>query len=278
MTFFKLGLGQLLVEGGEPERNFERAEKMIKKAAQQGCDLILLPETIDFAWTHPSALNESQPIPGSFSNFFCEAAAKHNINICVGLTERIGDKNYNAALLIDNKGAILLKYHKINLLEVEFPFYEVGRQLQVVDTVFGKIGVNICADNYGDSLHIGHTLARMGAQIILSPSSWTVDYHLTEIDEPYYEKWFKPFHLLASMHDIIIASATSVGYIVGGPYEGKKKVGKSLVVDKSGILVEGMFNEFAGELKTIALELPIRKAKGTQIGKSLRDKGYRFDL
>jgi predicted amidohydrolase len=278
MTFFKLGLGQLLVEGGEPERNFERAEKMIKKAAQQGCDLILLPETIDFAWTHPSALNESQPIPGSFSNFFCEAAAKHNIYICVGLTERIGDKNYNAALLIDNKGAILLKYHKINILEVEFPFYEVGRQLQVVDTVFGKIGVNICADNYGDSLHIGHTLARMGAQIILSPSSWTVDYHVTEIDEPYYEKWFKPFHLLASMHDIIIASATSVGYIVGGPYEGKKKVGKSLVVDKSGILVEGMFNEFAGELKTIALELPIRKAKGTQIGKSLRDKGYRFDL
>jgi predicted amidohydrolase len=275
---FKLGLGQLLVEGGEPERNFERAEKMIKKAAQEGCQLILLPETIDFAWTHPSALNESQPIPGLFSDFFSTAAAKHNIYICLGLTERLDDKNYNAAILIDNTGKIVLKYHKINLLEVEFPFYEVGQQLRVIDTPFGKIGVNICADNYGDSLHIGHSLARMGAQIILSPSSWTVDYHVTEIDEPYHEKWFKPFHLLASMHDIIVASATSVGYIVGGPYEGKKKVGKSLVVDKSGILAEGMFNEFAGELKTIDLILPERKLKGIQIGQSLKEKGYRFDI
>lgn len=274
----QLALGQLLVEGGEPERNFERAQRMIRKAAQEGSDIILLPETIDFAWTHPSALQESQPIPGPYSDFFCTAAREYNIYICVGLTERVGDKNYNAALLIDNQGHILLKYHKINLLEVEFPFYEVGQKLEVVHTPFGMIGVNICADNYGDALHIGHALARMGAQIILSPSSWTVDYHVTEIDEPYHEKWFKPFHLLASMHDIIVASATSVGYIVGGPYEGKKKVGKSLVVDKSGILTEGMFNEFAGELKTIRMELPPKSIKGTQIGSELLRKGYRFDL
>lgn len=69
-----------------------------------------------------------------------------------------------------------------------------------------------------------------------------------------------------------------MGYIVGGPYEGKKKVGKSLVVDKSGILLEGMFNEFAGELKTIQLTLPVRRVKGTQIGKSLKEKGYPFDI
>jgi predicted amidohydrolase len=251
---------------------------MIGKAAAKGCDIILLPETIDFAWTHPSALTECHPIPGPFSDFFCQQAADNNIFICVGLTERTPDCNYNTALLIDNNGQILLKHRKINLLEVEFPFYEVGQKLEVVDTPFGKIGVNICADNYGDALHIGHTLARMGAQIILSPSSWTVDYHVTEIDEPYHEKWFKPFHHLASMHDIIVASATSVGYIVGGPYEGKKKVGKSLVVDKNGILLEGMFNEFAGELKTIHLTLPARQVKGTQIGKRLKEKGYLFDI
>jgi predicted amidohydrolase len=274
----KLGLGQLLVEGGEPERNFERAAKMIGKAAAKGCDIILLPETIDFAWTHPSSLTESQPIPGRFSDFFCQQAVEQQIYICVGLTEKTPECNYNTALLIDDRGNILLKHRKINLLEVEFPFYEVGQKLEVVNTPLGRIGVNVCADNYGDALHIGHTLARMGAQIILSPSSWTVDYHVTEIDEPYHEKWFKPFHHLASMHDIIVASATSVGYIVGGPYEGKKKVGKSLVVDKSGILVEGMFNEFAGELKTVELQLTPRTIKGVQIGTSLKKKGYPFDL
>jgi predicted amidohydrolase len=59
----KIALGQLLVEGGEPERNLERAEKMVREAAQNNCDIILLPETLDFGWTHPSALSEALPIP-----------------------------------------------------------------------------------------------------------------------------------------------------------------------------------------------------------------------
>jgi predicted amidohydrolase len=274
----KLGLGQLLVEGGEPWRNIERATKLVASAADAGCNIILLPETIDFAWTHPSALTESLPIPGAFSNYFCELARNKGIYICVGLTERTADGNYNTALLIDNKGEILLKYHKINLLEVEFPYYLVGNILSVVSTPIGKIGVNICADNYADALHIGHTLARMGAQIILSPSSWTVDFHITEVNEPYHDKWFRPFQLLAGMHDIIVASATSVGYIVGGPYEGKKMVGKSLVVDKNGILAEGMFNEFAGELRVVEVALEEHMVQGTQIGRRLKERGYQFDL
>ncbi len=59
-----IGLGQMLVEGGEPERNLERASKMIQEAASKGCHIILLPETLDLAWTHPSAKQEAQPIPG----------------------------------------------------------------------------------------------------------------------------------------------------------------------------------------------------------------------
>lgn len=274
----KLGLGQLLVEGGEPERNFDRAEKMIKKAALQGCQVILLPETIDFAWTHPSSLLESHPIPGDFSNIYCDFAKQYSIYICVGLTEKVGAINYNTGILINDQGEIILKHRKINLLEVEFPFYEVGQKLEVVDTPFGKIGMNICADNFKDALHLGHSLARMGAQIILSPSSWTVDYHLTEDVDPYNEKWLEPFKLLAKMHGIILASATSVGYIVGGPYEGKKMVGKSLVVGEQGIIAEGMFNEFAGELKIVEFELPEIKHKGTQIGAYLKKKGYQFDI
>ena len=58
----RIGMGQLLVEGGEPERNLERAEKMIKEASQKNCEIILLPECLDLAWTHPSAKTEAQSI------------------------------------------------------------------------------------------------------------------------------------------------------------------------------------------------------------------------
>lgn len=273
----KIGLGQLLVEGGEPWRNFERATKMVRSAAEQKCDIIILPETIDFAWTHPSSLVESEPIPGSFSKVFTDLAKEHNIYICVGLTEKVGDVNYNTSLLIDNTGEVIGTHRKINLLVVEHPYYQVGTSLNVIDTPFGKIGLNICADNYQDSLHIGHALARMGAQIILSPSSWTVDYHITEEDDPYRDKWEKPFSILARLYNLVVVSTTSVGYIVGGPYEGKKMVGCSLVVSKNGVLTKGQFNEFAGELNTIEFEVPERTEKGTQIGEMLKNKGYKFD-
>ena len=103
----KITLGQLLVEGGEPERNLERAQTMVNSAAKHGSDLILLPETLDFAWTHPSALNEAQPIPGRYSDELCRFAKEARIFVCAGLTEQTAAGNYNAGLLIDRSGDII---------------------------------------------------------------------------------------------------------------------------------------------------------------------------
>lgn len=274
----KLGMGQLLVEGGEPHRNLKRAEDMIKEASLKECGIVLLPEVLDLAWTHPSAKTEAQPIPGPYSDRLCKAASLCGIYVCAGLTEKEGGHIYNTAIFISDEGRILLKYRKINLLSVEQPFYEVGRSLSAVETPFGIVGVNLCADNYLDGLVIGHTLARMGSQIILSPSSWTVDYSIDETDDPYQDKWLKPYLILARSYDIVIAGATSVGYIVGGPYEGKKMVGCSLAVNKDGIIAKGPYLEFAGEL--VVAEIPVsgRKEKGTDIGEMLKRKGYRFDV
>ena len=108
-------------------------------------------------------------------------------------------------------------------------------------------------------------LARMGAQLILSPSSWTVDHRITEENDPYQNKWIKPLLTIAEIYDIPLVSVTSVGYIVGGPYEGKKMVGCSLAVAKQGILAKGEMNEFAGDLKVVDIEIKPLKHRGTQL-------------
>jgi predicted amidohydrolase len=273
----RIGMAQLLVEGGEPERNLQRAEKLIRNAAAQKCELVLLPETLDLAWTHPSAFTDAQPIPGKFSDFFCRLAGELKIWLCLGLTELESDKRYNTAILVNDEGKIVYLYRKINLLEVEHPFYETGKSLCVIETPFGNLGVNICSDNYSDSLFNAHMLARMGAQIILSPASWTVDHFLTEETDPYQKKWIKPLSTIAGLYEIPFVSTTSVGYIVGGPYEGKKMVGCSLAVNETGILVKGEFNEFAGDLKVADIQIPKAKWKGTQFGNMLKQKGYKFE-
>lgn len=270
----KIGMAQLLVEGGEPERNLQRAKKLIEKAVKEDVQLVLLPETLDLAWTHPSALNEAETIPGNRSDFFCSLAKEHQIYLCLGLTELDlkENKRYNTAILIDNQGDILYKYRKINLLEVEFPFYSPGTSLGVVDTSLGKIGINICADNYNDSLHLAKALAHMNAQIILSPSSWTVDHFVTEEMNPYQDKWIKPLQTISKLYEIPFISTTSVGYIVGGPYEGKKMIGCSLAVEKDGKYIQGEFNEFAGDLKVVDVDLGDNKWQGTQYGDLVKQK------
>ena len=269
----KIGMGQLLVEGGEPERNLKRAGKMLEDAAEKSCRLVLLPECLDFAWTHPSAKTEAQPIPGPYSDILCKLAKTYNLYLCAGLTERSEDKVYNTAIFISPEGNILLKYRKINVLTVAQDIYSIGETLSVVKTPFGVVGVNICSDNYIDSLDIGHTLARMGAQIILSPSSWTVDYSIVEGDILYGKKWLKPYQTLAVAHDLIVVSATAVGVIVGGVYEGKKMVGCSLAVNKDGIVAEGKYNEFTGQLVIADITIPPPRVLGTAIGDSLKMRG-----
>lgn len=273
----KVAVCQILIEGGEPDRNLERSEKMLQEAKENNCDFALFPETLDFAWTHPSGLKEAAPIPGVFSDRICRLSKQYRIFICVGLTEKTKEGNYNSALLVNPEGEIETVYRKINLLEVEFPYYLVGQSLSVINSPWGKLGINICSDNYSDALSIGNVLARMGAVCILSPSSWTVDHSITEHDDPYKNKWKKPLGTLSRIFQIHVISASGIGYIVGGPYEGKKMIGQSLIAHPDGSFSEGVFNEFSGTVFYEELFLSkTGKYKGIQAGKRARECGFSY--
>lgn len=275
----KIALCQLLVEGGEPDRNFSRAADLINIATKHNTDIILFPECMDLGWTHPSIKNLSEPIPGKYYNFLSSEAKKNNVYICAGLTEKIPNKSlcYNSAVFISDKGDLILKYRKINILKEAQDYYEIGNKIEVVSTRFGKVGINICSDNYRDAIDIGFVLGRMGADFILTPSSWTVDYNMTENINPYENKWIEPFTIISKIFDIPVISTTSVGYIVGGPFEGKKMVGCSIATDKNGLIIKGDFNEFASDIKYLDIEINLdhkKKIKGTEIGKIIKKAGY----
>jgi predicted amidohydrolase len=64
---FKLGMAQILVEGGQPEANLGRAVAHIRAAAGQGCRLVVLPECMDLGWRHSSARESAHPISSKLS-------------------------------------------------------------------------------------------------------------------------------------------------------------------------------------------------------------------
>jgi len=272
---FRLAMGQMLVEGGRREENLGRAEGMVREAHRQDCQVIVLPECLDSGWTHPSAREIANEIPGETSHRLCRAAMSNSIMVVAGLTERDGDRIYNSAILVDESGRILLKHRKINVLTIAQDLYGIGNMLSVAETRFGAIAVNICADNFQNSLAIGHVQARMGAHFIFSPSSWAVKADHDNTKQPYGAEWRQSYTQLCRLYGITMVGVSNVGWITSGPWKGRKVIGCSLAVGPEGeVLARGPYGPDAQSLMTVTIQAKLRDVKGTEYGQYLKERGY----
>lgn len=229
-----VGMGQMVVVGGAPETNLARAEQVIREAGAAGCDAVVLPECLDVGWTHPSARTLAQPIPGPYADRLRRAAAESGVYVVAGLTENDHGTLYNTAVLIDGRGKLVLKHRKINILDIARDLYSPGQTLGVAKTSFGIVGLLICADNFPDTLCLGHSLAAMGADMILSPCAWAVPPHHDNRAEPYGDLWRGSYGSLARSHGLAVVGVSNVGAIGGGPWEGHSCIGCSLAVGRGG--------------------------------------------
>ncbi len=261
---FKLALAQMLVEGGEPDRNLSRAGDRITEAASQGADFVLLPETMDLGWTHSSAKTGAQPIPdGTAFQQLAKFAAEHRVHLCAGLTERDGDDVFNSAVIIDDTGKLLLKHRKLNELEIGHEYYTQGDRLNVCRTRFGTIGLMICADGFAKDCVVSRSLGYMGADLILSPSAWAVPADHDNSATPYGQLWRDSYIPVAREFSMWIASASNVGPITDGPWKGRKCIGCSLVIDANGYeIVQGPYGESAETILYVDIDPVARPARG----------------
>jgi predicted amidohydrolase len=248
----KIGMGQILVEGGEADANIARAVSMIAAAGTAGCSAVVLPECLDIGWTWPEARRLACPIPGPRSSVLAVAARRYGIHIVAGITERDGERVYNAAVLLSPEGELLAKHRKINELDIGRPFYDTGDRLGVAHTAIGTVGINICADNFPDSLVFAESLARMGAELLLSPCAWAVDADHDNVREPYGGLWLDAYGQLTRRYDITVIGVSSVGWLTGGPWKGRKCIGNSIAMGPGGrLLATGPYGESAEGLTVV---------------------------
>ncbi|MDA3939983.1 MAG: carbon-nitrogen hydrolase family protein [Spirochaetia bacterium] len=233
---FKLALIQMLVEGGRKEENLFHAEELIFRASEGGAQIALLPECMDLGWTHTSSQSEAEAIPdGKPYKRLSRTAKENNIYICAGLTESNGSKIFNSAVLINNKGELKLLHRKLNELDIGFDYYNPGDRLNVVETEFGVIGLMICADAFAEDQVLSRSLCYMGADVILSPSSWAVsNTKLYSEKNPYGEIWRKNYGPVSKKYKVWIAGVSNVGELTEGPWAGRTCIGSSLVFDPDG--------------------------------------------
>lgn len=253
----RVGLCQMLVETGARDENLARARTLVARASEERCDVALLPECLDLGWTYPDAPSRAEPVPGPASEGLAEAARGHGIWVVAGLTERAGDRTFNTSILLDDRGRIRLKHHKINELDIAWDIYARGTTLEVADTPFGRVGITICADNSPDSVDLGLALGAMGARLILSPCAWAVAADHDNTKEPYgRDVWDAAYTVLAEKRGLATVGVSNVGRLEAGPWKGRLCIGSSLAMGGDGtVLARAPYG--VGAETMLAVDVPL---------------------
>jgi predicted amidohydrolase len=261
----RLALVQMLVEGGARAKNLRHAEELIGQAASEKADLVLLPEAMDLGWTHPSAISEAGSIPdGETCQMLIRAAKNHGVTICSGLIERASDGSvFNAAVIVDPGGEIILQHRKVAKLEIGHEFYGIGDRLNVCHTDLATLGLMICADGLARDRVLTRALCYMGADVILSPSSWAVPAEHDNARQPYGQGWREVYIPVAREFSVWIASVSNVGWLTAGPWQGRQCIGCSLVIGPDGReVLQGPYGPAAETILYVDIEPVKRPARG----------------
>jgi len=229
----KIASAQIFCLDGDRSGNLVRIENAVKKAKEEGAQLVAFPESCLFGWENPDAHKRASPIPGEDSDILRGLAKKHGIYIHIGIDEKDGERLYGASILIDNTGKILLKHRKNNVLaELMTPPYSEGSGVEAVDTGLGRIGVMICADSFRTGM-----LEQMNAlkpDFVLIPYGWAAE----ETEWPEHGRELqKTVTKAAQTIGAPVIGTDLVGEISRGPWTGRIYGGQSVGSDEKGTVL-----------------------------------------
>lgn len=170
------------------DANLATTRRLVAEAATDGAKLVVLPECFSFLGRHEGdklEISETYPGEGPIFSTVRELAAKHGVWIVGGGTpERIPDdpkRTFNTAIVVDPSGALVTRYRKIHLFDVDIPggatlresdATAAGDELVVVNIEGAPVGVSICYDVRFPELYRCLVKDR-GAQILLVPAAFT---------------------------------------------------------------------------------------------------------
>ncbi|MDG1282688.1 MAG: N-carbamoylputrescine amidase [Pseudorhodobacter sp.] len=159
--------------------NADKAEAMVREAAAQGAQVILIQElfaTPYFCITQrPEYFDLAAPMEGHpLIARFADLARDLGVVLPLSYFERAGPAFFNSMAMIDADGRVLGNYRKSHIpqgpgYEEKFFFSPGDTGFRVWQTAFGRIGVGICWDQW--FAECARAMALQGAEIILYPTA-----------------------------------------------------------------------------------------------------------
>lgn len=209
----RVGLAQLACEPYEPVVNADITTKAVASAAEQGAQLVILPELAATSYVldreRLAPLAEEAVAYGSCLHAWSEAARQHGVAICGGFVEREGDRLFNSVAVFDPTGSLLGTYRKLHLFGRESAVFEPGDHgLPVFEVAGVRLGILVCYDlRFPEAMRI---LALEGAEVIGVPTAWVAGFDRTVPDHGFIGQ-VQAALVQANLNQVYVACADQVG-------------------------------------------------------------------
>jgi len=219
----------------DTSRNLATADRLVRRAAGLGAELVVLPEKWSVLGTPEQMREGAQPLDGECISWARSTARELGLDLVAGsIVERVEGraKTANTSVHVDPDGEIRAVYRKLHMFDVEVDGvgYNESETEQPGDEVVlsesaGSVplGLSICYDLRFPELY--RILAVRGAEVIVVPSAFTL---ATTRDH-----WELLLRARAIENQCFVVAANQIGRHPPGPRSG----GRSLIVDPWGLVL-----------------------------------------
>lgn len=226
----------------EHKKNLQKAEQMIRKAAAEGANIILLPELFereyfcqqrryDF-YSYARTVEESEAVAMGV-----RLAKELGVVLPISFYERDVNNLYNSIACIDGDGTILGVYRKTHIpddhyYQEKFYFTPGDTGFKVWKTKYADIGVGICWDQWFPEA--ARSMALLGAELLFYPTAIGSEPTLN-IDSKSHWQHAMQGHAAANIMPVIASNR------IGTETDDESSMtfyGSSFIADQTGTIVE----------------------------------------
>ena len=228
------------------QTNLEKAEKMVRQAAGDGAQIILLPELFEREYFCQQRRYDfyhlAKPVEENDAVQMGMRLAKElNVVLPISFYEQDVNTLYNSIVCIDADGTLLGVYRKTHIpddhyYQEKFYFTPGNTGFKVFDTRYGKIGIGICWDQWFPET--ARCMALMGAEILLYPTAIGSEPILECDSMPHWRRCMQG-HAAANLMPVIAANRIGREEVTPSPENGGQRsalvfYGSSFMTDETG--------------------------------------------
>ena len=224
------------------EENLQKAEGLVRQAAEQGAQIILLQELFEtryFCQTQNFAyMDLARPLSESPAVKRLSVLAKETETVIpVSFFERYGNTAFNSVAVLDADGSVLGVYRKTHIPDglpyaEKFYFTPGDTGFRVWNTRYGRIGVGICWDQWFPEA--ARSMALLGAELLCYPTAIGSEPTLGIDSKAHWQRCMQG-HAAANLVPVLVSNR------IGTETEGESSMtfyGSSFIADETGGIVE----------------------------------------